>query len=164
MRLSRSFARVLVPALACCLQAAPIQAQEAAPPKPAAPPATQAAAQAAPKTPPAKKAAKRGTAPAKPDADAALQKDVAMQADLKRQVRKKARKAPKYHGPLVNLNAASREELMKLPNVSAAMADKLIAGRPYRTKADMVTRDIVPYGIYSSIKDRVAAVPPTAPK
>lgn len=58
---------------------------------------------------------------------------------------------------LVDINGASKEALMKLPGISDALADKIIAGRPYRTKAHLVTHDILPQGVYESIKHRIVA-------
>ena len=40
-----------------------------------------------------------------------------------------------------------------------AEADKIIAGRPYRSKADLVTRGILPAGVYEGLKQRVMAKP-----
>ena len=44
---------------------------------------------------------------------------------------------------LVDINSASKAELMKLPGVSAAIADKIVAHRPYNSKARLVTEKII---------------------
>ena len=61
---------------------------------------------------------------------------------------------------LVNLNAASREELKALPGGSDAEAARIIAKRPYNSKADLVTRKIISEGRYFEIKSLVVAGKP----
>lgn len=56
---------------------------------------------------------------------------------------------------LVDLNHASKAQLRSLPGISDSMADKIIAGRPYNSKAAIVTDGIVPAGVYLTIKTRI---------
>ena len=58
---------------------------------------------------------------------------------------------------LVDINSASKVELMKLPGVSDADAAKIIAGRPYLTKTRLVTKNIVGMDIYQNISKLVIA-------
>lgn len=58
---------------------------------------------------------------------------------------------------LVDINTASKAELKKLPSITDAYADKIIAGRPYLSKAHLLTRKILPSGIYDAVKKHVAA-------
>lgn len=60
---------------------------------------------------------------------------------------------------LVDINSAGKAELMTLPGVSDATADKIIARRPYLSKADLVTHEIVSSGTYGQLKSRVFAKP-----
>ena len=60
---------------------------------------------------------------------------------------------------LVDINSAAKAELKKLPGIGDAEADKIIAGRPYLSKADLVTRNIVPRGVYENLKRQVIAKP-----
>ncbi len=69
---------------------------------------------------------------------------------------KAAKRAPQR---LVDINRAGKAELMKLPGVDEAVAAKIIAGRPYRSKADLVTRSVIPNGIYEDIKGKIMAKP-----
>ena len=66
----------------------------------------------------------------------------------------------------VDLNRASKDELKKLPGITDALADKIIAGRPYLTKSRLVTQKVIPEGTYMAIKDQVMAgyqAPPKKP-
>jgi competence protein ComEA len=60
----------------------------------------------------------------------------------------------------VNINGASREELKKLPGINDAEADKIVAGRPFPTKAHLVTRNIITIGVYENIKHLIVAKQP----
>jgi DNA uptake protein ComE-like DNA-binding protein len=57
----------------------------------------------------------------------------------------------------LDLNSASKDQLMSLPGISAAEADRVIAGRPYGEPDELVTRHIVAKAEYEKIADRVTA-------
>ena len=98
---------------------------------------------------------------ATPDANAPLKPEVALGSRLRSQALKKEKaKKAAYKGPLVDINTASREELKKLPSVTDESADKIIAGRPYKTKAHLLTHNVVSYGLYETLKHRVIAKQP----
>ena len=61
---------------------------------------------------------------------------------------------------LVNLNAASRAELKALPGGSDEEAARIIAGRPYNSKAVLVTNNVISEGRYFAIKSLVVAGEP----
>jgi len=63
---------------------------------------------------------------------------------------------------LVDINTASKAQLKKLPGIDDAQAEKIIEGRPYLSKSHLVTRGILPFGVYQSIKDQVMAKPKAA--
>lgn len=61
---------------------------------------------------------------------------------------------------LVNINGATREELKKLPSIGDLEADKIIAGRPYATKAHLVTQKVIDRGVYEKIRKLIVAKQP----
>jgi len=62
---------------------------------------------------------------------------------------------------LVDINSASKQDLAKLPGVSETDADKIIAGRPYGSKAHLQTRNILSADTYQGLNKLVIARQPT---
>ena len=61
------------------------------------------------------------------------------------------------HSEKIDLNSATKEQLMTLPGIGDATADKIIAGRPFRAKDELVQKSIVTKAEYSKISHRVIA-------
>ena len=62
----------------------------------------------------------------------------------------------------LDLNSATLAQLAALPGVNAEVAQRIVAGRPYYSKAKL-NSGILPPGSYAALKDKVKAVPPGLP-
>jgi DNA uptake protein ComE-like DNA-binding protein len=65
-------------------------------------------------------------------------------------------------GPVVDLNSGSRDQLLSLPGITPAKAKKIMAGRPYTTPSDLVSRNILTQGQYDKISARLTANSPAS--
>jgi competence protein ComEA len=74
----------------------------------------------------------------------------------------KGSKAAAAVGEKLDINSATKDQLDALPGIGSSYADKIIAGRPYRTKRDLVTKKVIPQSLYDKIKDQIIAHHATA--
>lgn len=74
------------------------------------------------------------------------------------------KKKPAVPVERIDINGASLKQLMTLPGVGAAEARKIIANRPYLSKAELVQKGVLPTGPYLSLKDRVIALQKSPPR
>ena len=65
--------------------------------------------------------------------------------------------APMPKAELLDINSASADELDALPGIGKAYSAKIVAGRPYKGKDELVQKKIVPQKTYDGIKDRIIA-------
>src|SRR5215472_7494524 len=57
----------------------------------------------------------------------------------------------------LDINSASKADLMMLPGIGEADALKIIASRPFKRKDELVTRKILPEATYDKIKNQIIA-------
>jgi DNA uptake protein ComE-like DNA-binding protein len=71
---------------------------------------------------------------------------------------------PSRPAKLVDLNKASKSQLMKLPGIGDAEAERIIAKRPFNSKAAIVTDAGIPAGVFLAIKRSIFVGPVAQPK
>src|SRR5262245_37132863 len=65
---------------------------------------------------------------------------------------------------LVDINRATRAQPKMLPGIGDSEASRIVAGGPYLSQADLATKNVVPTGVYLSLKDRIIAIQTQQPK
>jgi DNA uptake protein ComE-like DNA-binding protein len=64
--------------------------------------------------------------------------------------------------PAVDINSASKEDLMKLNGITDETAEKIIAGRPYKSKAELAKKSILTKAEYAKVRTHIIAKQGTA--
>jgi radical SAM superfamily enzyme with C-terminal helix-hairpin-helix motif len=62
-----------------------------------------------------------------------------------------------YAAEPLDINSAKPDELKALPGIGDAYSKKIIEGRPYKRKDELVQKKIVPQATYDKIKDQIVA-------
>ncbi|MGC1784930.1 MAG: helix-hairpin-helix domain-containing protein [Acidobacteriaceae bacterium] len=57
----------------------------------------------------------------------------------------------------VDINTASADRLKSLPGIGDTYARRIIAGRPYSSKDQLVSRGILPRSVYDNVKNNLIA-------
>ena len=58
---------------------------------------------------------------------------------------------------LIDINAATENQLKSLPGIGDAYAKKIIAGRPYARKDQLKSKEVIPAATYDKIQDKIVA-------
>jgi competence protein ComEA len=64
----------------------------------------------------------------------------------------------------IDINSATKDQLDALPGIGSAYSQKIVDGRPYNSKRDLLTRKLVPQSTYDGIQDKIIAHHSTAAK
>ena len=57
----------------------------------------------------------------------------------------------------IDINTATKDQLMALDGIGEARSDAIIKGRPYKAKNELADKKIVPQKVYDTIKDQIIA-------
>ena len=95
----------------------------------------------------------------KPSPDEVREKTAQATSDIKRDAQALAQgvKEGWNRDQPLDVNKATKEQLLSLPGINSERADRIIAGRPYSSASELVSRRAIAQQEYENIKERVTA-------
>ena len=95
----------------------------------------------------------------KPSPDEVREKTAQATSDIKRDAQALAQgvKEGWNRDQPLDVNKATKEQLLSLPGINSERADRIIAGRPYSSASELVSRRAISQQEYENIKERVTA-------
>ena len=90
-----------------------------------------------------------------PKTDAKAPAKTEAKKDAKAEAKMDAKAAAKAEP--MDINSASEKQLATLKGIGDVRAKAIIKGRPYKGKDDLVSKKIIPEGVYADIKDQIIA-------
>ncbi|MGB6678905.1 MAG: helix-hairpin-helix domain-containing protein [Terriglobales bacterium] len=95
----------------------------------------------------------------KPNPDEVREKTAQATSDIKQDAKALAQgvKEGWNRDQPLDVNTASKDQLLSLPGMSSEGADRIIAGRPYSSASELVSRQVISEQEYDRIKDQVNA-------
>jgi competence protein ComEA len=57
----------------------------------------------------------------------------------------------------LDINTATADQLAALPGIGKTYSAKIVAGRPYSNKTQLVSKGIIPQATYNKIQDKIIA-------
>ena len=68
--------------------------------------------------------------------------------------------APAAAAGKIDINTATVDQLKAFPGIGDAYSARIIAGRPYANKGQLVSKGVLPQATYNKIKDQIIATQP----
>ena len=81
----------------------------------------------------------------------------ARKGDVKKDTAIAKQAAVQKAGDLIDINTATADQLKAIPGIGEAYSAKIIKGRPYRAKNELVQKNILPQHVYDKVKDKIIA-------
>jgi DNA uptake protein ComE-like DNA-binding protein len=57
----------------------------------------------------------------------------------------------------IDINTATPDQLKAIPGIGDAYSKRIVDGRPYTAKNQLISRGILPQGVYDKVKDQIVA-------